>query len=514
MDYCEEDIIKTYNLLAHTNPIEIRAVDPNDKIPIRTDTAKTQDEFLKKCMIYSGDYNIFCGINQRKIGGTKKEDIITQDMIVIDIDPIRKRNTASTEEELNQAKEVANKIHLYLQEEKVIGYKALSGNGYHIWIPIDHFLVEDENRTKCEDIIKNFFKFLAEKYNTETIKIDNIGDLPRVVKIIGTKSIKGENTLERPHRISKWIDTPERVLNPNVIEMLKKSQPQKKETQENEKTKFGKLELILKFDKKMHELLNQDQKLIKEFQSRSELEASVVCKLIQYNFSFNEINKIMQDYSFQKWKEATEQYRKYTYEQCNDFVKDKPRTALCEYLMININKITIYPNNGDSIIEINTDVGKIELTAETTLNSSYFRSIYYTLSCTMIPPIMPAIWSQILTMWTKNYGKIAQIDNNTEENNLREKIISELETFTIAETIRESLIYGKMYEEETAYIIPNSHIEAILKREKSNIKMNKLSFIFKDDLTQKSEPRKIRNRSVRFWFFKKQAIKIDAEVDE
>lgn len=33
-------------------------------------------------------------------------------------------------------------------------------------------------------------------------------DLPRIVKVIGTKSIKGEESEERPHRVSYWIDKP------------------------------------------------------------------------------------------------------------------------------------------------------------------------------------------------------------------------------------------------------------------------------------------------------------------
>jgi len=53
-------------------------------------------------------------------------------------------------------------------------------------------------------------------------------DLPRIAKVIGTMSIKGENTTERPWKLSYWIESPHKrkvdrkllnaIINRNLID--------------------------------------------------------------------------------------------------------------------------------------------------------------------------------------------------------------------------------------------------------------------------------------------------------
>jgi len=51
-------------------------------------------------------------------------------------------------------------------------------------------------------------------------KIDPMYDLPRIVKVIGTLSVKGENTAERPWRVSYFIDEPKRMEDEKLLKAI------------------------------------------------------------------------------------------------------------------------------------------------------------------------------------------------------------------------------------------------------------------------------------------------------
>jgi len=50
-------------------------------------------------------------------------------------------------------------------------------------------------------------------------KIDPMYDLPRIVKVIGTLSVKGENTAERPWRVY-FIDEPKRMEDEKLLKAI------------------------------------------------------------------------------------------------------------------------------------------------------------------------------------------------------------------------------------------------------------------------------------------------------
>jgi len=51
-------------------------------------------------------------------------------------------------------------------------------------------------------------------------KIDPMYDLPRIVKVIGALSVKGENTPERPWRLSYFIDEPKRMEDEKLLKAI------------------------------------------------------------------------------------------------------------------------------------------------------------------------------------------------------------------------------------------------------------------------------------------------------
>jgi hypothetical protein len=164
---------------------------------------------------------------------TSDEDITNWDKLPIDIDPVRKTGISSTDEELKVAYEKAVEVSTYLETVQ-FGYPsvfACSGNGWHLLYNIDY------PRSETNDtIIKDILERLAERFDTP-IKVDDKGDeLPdqgirigidtvnnnpsRIFKLYGTMARKGENTKERPHRLS-YIKEHRDNLPPVPLEVLK-----------------------------------------------------------------------------------------------------------------------------------------------------------------------------------------------------------------------------------------------------------------------------------------------------
>jgi len=202
-NFNEEDVRKTYRFLAHKANSEIRLIDPRGEKPPISVFVDNEEDFVKKCRKFNGKYNIYVGINERHGKGKKSKDVAFVKTIVIDIDPTRPdKGQASTDDELECALSLAREI---IEEEKLKASLNVSGNGAQIWIAIPEEKITDQNRPKIEEQIKEYHRRIKEKYETDKTEIDIIGDLARVIKVIGTLSIKGEPTEERPWRVSKNV---------------------------------------------------------------------------------------------------------------------------------------------------------------------------------------------------------------------------------------------------------------------------------------------------------------------
>lgn len=331
----QEEVRKTYKILGHQKETEIRLIDPESdetkKKPPQSIFVSSEDEFVKVCAEFDGKYNIYVGINERKSKGTDQKDVITVSTIVIDIDPIRPKGLekqASREEELNDALITSSQIvqDCHDKTEFKPPSVALSGNGVHLWFKIPLIEISDENRNDVEQKIKKFIQALQKKYNNNKIKIDQIGDLPRIIKVIGTKSIKGTPTTERPHRDTHWL-----TCNPEFDEELKKEilSIQLKESLirnyvEPTKKTLQQIRGIF-CSKKLQRLFDGD---IEGYVSRSEAEMAIVCKLVEEEVPKEQVLEIMQSCRIGKWNEAHEQYRERTYNKAVSFVSENKKENL------------------------------------------------------------------------------------------------------------------------------------------------------------------------------------------
>lgn len=171
-------------------------------------------------MGYNGKHNIFFMLNpcpaspavemnklhpfSKNLVGNK--DILKREWLFIDIDPQRPTDTSSTDEEQAYALARAVELAEFLTAN---GYPAPvvanSGNGIHLLYKIDM-----PNDNEATAVIKVFLGALSTKFSDERLEIDtSVSNAGRLCKLYGTKSMKGEHTAERPHRLSKILYVPE-----------------------------------------------------------------------------------------------------------------------------------------------------------------------------------------------------------------------------------------------------------------------------------------------------------------
>lgn len=141
----------------------------------------------------------FIQIVQGKIPTTSDTDIVGYEWLFIDADPKRPSGVSSTDEQLNQAKIVGNKVYVFM---KNLGFNepitAMSGNGIHLLYKI-RLRNSDENKA----LIKNCLLVLDMLFSNDCVDIDKTNFNPaRICKLYGTVARKGSNTAENPHRMS------------------------------------------------------------------------------------------------------------------------------------------------------------------------------------------------------------------------------------------------------------------------------------------------------------------------
>lgn len=158
-----------------------------------------------------GRGQVYVGLNPRRVDllsiahnhlirtgrAGREEDVVAVTTVLVDLDPRRPKGTASNEAELAAAREVARAIDRWWREQ---GWHpplvVMSGNGYHLWARIP---AQDPKTFPAH--LRAFLAVLARQFSSDAVDIDlAVADAPRIGKLPGTVSIKGENTVERPWR--------------------------------------------------------------------------------------------------------------------------------------------------------------------------------------------------------------------------------------------------------------------------------------------------------------------------
>lgn len=139
--------------------------------------------------------------------------------LLVDLDPVRPKNTAATDEQVKQAKKIASDVYAFL---RAAGWPAPmvaeSGNGFHLLYPLD--LPNDE---AAREWVKGALVGLADRFDTEAVKVDTtVFNAARICKLYGTVATKGDHTPGAPWRLSRIVKAPARdaVVTPEQLQAL------------------------------------------------------------------------------------------------------------------------------------------------------------------------------------------------------------------------------------------------------------------------------------------------------
>jgi putative DNA primase/helicase len=150
---------------------------------------------------------------------TGDADILRRRFCLIDVDPIRPKGIASTNEELERALGVRDQIVDYLTTQGwPTAVRAMSGNGGHAIYAID--LPNDDD---SRDVVRGCLAALAHRFDTPLVTIDrSVFNAARISKLYGTVARKGDTTSDRPHRRAAIEDCPAdlRVVNTTLLQQL------------------------------------------------------------------------------------------------------------------------------------------------------------------------------------------------------------------------------------------------------------------------------------------------------
>lgn len=156
-------------------------------------------------------------------GSASDHWISSRRWFLVDCDPVRPAGTSSTDAEKAAALARAKQVRDYLRSE---GWPdpvlADSGNGYHLLYRIDLpaddvFERRDGNTVKLSngpttEVIRKTLQHLADRFDDDQVKVDrSVYNASRVCKLYGTWTRKGEDSPDRPHRLSALVEVPSKL---------------------------------------------------------------------------------------------------------------------------------------------------------------------------------------------------------------------------------------------------------------------------------------------------------------
>jgi P4 family phage/plasmid primase-like protien len=151
------------------------------------------------------------------INTTTDADILAIRWLPIDLDPKRPSGISSSAEELQTALDLAKRIAQWLEGELGFakGIRAFSGNGYHLL----YRLPDLPNVPETTVLLKKCLAALAAHFRSNEVEIDQkVFNPARIWKLYGTHARKGDNTKERPHRLSKLMVEAKRLADLGVVD--------------------------------------------------------------------------------------------------------------------------------------------------------------------------------------------------------------------------------------------------------------------------------------------------------
>lgn len=158
-------------------------------------------------------------VTERAKHATRDHEIARRRWLFIDLDPVRPSGVAATDTEHQVAADRVSEIRTSLSSDGWPDPLLVdSGNGAYLLYRID--LPNDASTTS---LIKQVLARLALRFGDDRVVIDQAtANAGRLIRLPGTLNMKGDNTVERPHRLARLVDRPDHAISvpPKLLEAL------------------------------------------------------------------------------------------------------------------------------------------------------------------------------------------------------------------------------------------------------------------------------------------------------
>jgi hypothetical protein len=135
---------------------------------------------------------------------TCDHNILRRTRLLLDFDPVRPANISATDDEVKLAIAAADRVQKWLTDEHEWPTpiaKLGSGNGCHLIYAVD--LPNDDESAA---IVHGVLKAVSAGFSDEHVTVDTtVSNASRITKVAGTRTRKGDDVPERPHRFAEII---------------------------------------------------------------------------------------------------------------------------------------------------------------------------------------------------------------------------------------------------------------------------------------------------------------------
>lgn len=146
---------------------------------------------------------------ERGAEATGDQHVLRRKWMLVDLDPARVSEISSTDSEHELAIEYAARVADELSEKWGWPRPILcdSGNGSYMI-----FRTDLPNDADARELIKAALEALDFHFSTSDLHVDrSVHNAARIVKLLGSVARKGSDHRDRPHRVSRILDVPDRI---------------------------------------------------------------------------------------------------------------------------------------------------------------------------------------------------------------------------------------------------------------------------------------------------------------
>ena len=316
--------------------------------------ARTYNEFEEFCRTHSGlwMYHVYSGINTLaetpQYGRGSAEIIDNINILSFDIELAKDSYSGSTKEEVWWTYQYALAEIKFIEEEYgVWPLVVMSENGIHLHYQVDFDCSDEMLHNKqhvyskfiTQQAMDNEYTAIIESKSPDSIQFDqdDVSDPARVMKVPGTKGIKSENgrlcgIIHQPNAVQAGIITPEDIPHgPDEIKELfdknnKTSNSSRSSTEKLESVDTTPSDLSEDLADRVRYLVRNDDTFSEYWRGkidkdgdRSEKEFAFILKMLNHDFTKQQIVDVMWASGMEKWQEESKHYREKTLAEAVDW---------------------------------------------------------------------------------------------------------------------------------------------------------------------------------------------------